>query len=138
MKRVAFCLVENEHGDILMVQRAYGDRKGKWSLPGGFVDRGESRRRAAYRETKEETGIIVKITHRLFTSRNRASAIFAGHPVGGRLRYQRRECLDVRWRNPSRVESFELAFGGDRKALRMWADIKAGRATPEIDFTAEG
>jgi len=135
MRKVAFCLVENEHGEILMVQRAYGDRKGKWSLPGGFVDRGESRRHAAYRETEEETGIVVKITHRLFTSRSRASAIFVGRQVGGRLKYQRRECLDVRWRNPDRMEDYDLAFGGDRKALKLWREVKAGRAEAEIDFT---
>ena len=137
MRKVAFCLVENKKGEILMVQRAYGDKKGKWSLPGGFVDPGESRRHAAYRETKEETGIIVKVTHRLFTSPSRVSAVFAGRPVGGRLQYQRRECLDVRWRNPSRVKSSELAFGGDQKVLTMWADIKAGRAMSEIDYASE-
>ncbi len=134
MRRVAFCLVENDEGKILMVQRGYGNKKGKWSLPGGFVDRGESRRRAAYRETKEETGIVVKITHRLFTSRNRASAVFAGKQVGGRLKHQRRESLDARWRDPDRIESFELAFGGDHKALAMWRDMKAGLAQAEETY----
>lgn len=134
MRRVAFCLVEDPKGRILMVQRAYGDKKGKWSLPGGFVDRGESRRHAAYRETREETGIVVKITHRLFTSRSRVSAIFVGRQVGGRLKFQRRECLDVRWRDPGKIEPFELAFGGDRKALDMWRDIKAGRAHAEETY----
>ncbi len=106
MKRVAFCLVEDDRGRILMVQRGYGKQKGKWSLPGGFVDRGESRRRAAYRETKEETGIIVKITHRLFTSRGGASAVFAGKQVAGRLKHQRRESLAACLRNrASEVES---------------------------------
>ena len=133
MRRVAWCLVEDD-GRILMVQRAYGSKKGKWSLPGGYVDKGESRRRAAYRETKEETGIVVKITHRLFTSSNRASAVFVGRRIGGRLRYQQSECLDVRWRDPSKIESFELAFGGDHKALKLWRDIKAGRATPEETY----
>ena len=137
VRKVAFCLVENDEGKILMVQRGYGSKKGKWSLPGGFVDRGESRKRAAYRETKEETGIVVEITHRLFTSRSRASAIFAGRQVGGRLKFQRRECLDVQWRDPEKIEPFELAFGGDHKALGLWRDIKNGEAEAEIDFTAE-
>ena len=134
MRRVAFCLVEDEEGRILMIQRGYGNKKGKWSLPGGFVDRGESRRQAAYRETKEETGIVVKITHRLFTSRDRASAVFAGKQVAGRLKFQRKECLDVRWRDLSKVEPYELAFGGDHKALQLWRDIKAGRAQAERVF----
>ena len=137
MRDVAFCLVENEKGEVLFVQRAYGQEKGKWSLPGGLVDRGESSRHAAYRETREETGIIVKITHRLFTGNTRPIKVFVGQQVGGRLRFQRKECLDVRWRNPERVRPEDLAFGGDRKALRLWADIKSGRAKPEGDYTSE-
>ena len=136
-KKVAFCLVENDKGDVLFVQRAYGKRKGKWSLPGGLVDRGESSRHAAYRETKEETGIIVKITQRLFTGNTKPVKVFVGQPVGGRLRFQRRECLDVRWRNPNRIRSEELAFGGDIKALKLWADIKNGKAQGERDYTSE-
>ncbi len=137
MRDVAFCLVENEKGEVLFVQRAYGKRKGKWSLPGGLVDRGESSRHAAYRETKEETGIIVKITHRLFTGNNNPVKVFIGQPVGGRLRFQCKECLDVRWRRPDRVKPDDLAFGGDRKALRLWAEIKSGKAQPEKDYTSQ-
>ena len=74
-----------------------------------------------------ETGIIVEITHRLFTGNSRPIKVFVGRPVGGQLRLQRRECLDVRWRNPGKVSPSELAFGGDRKALRLWAEIKSGK-----------
>ena len=43
MRDVAFCLVENEKGEVLFVQRAYGKEKGKWSLPGVTVQsRGET------------------------------------------------------------------------------------------------
>ncbi len=136
MRDVAFCLVENDQGEVLFVQRGYGNRKGKWSLPGGLVDRGESSRHAAYRETREETGIVVRITHRLYTGNARPIKVFVGQRVGGRLRFQRRECLDVRWRNPQRIKPEELAFGGDRKALRIWAEIKEARAKPERDYTS--
>ena len=79
------------------------------------MDRGESSRNAAYRETWEETGVIVKVTHRLFTGNNNPIKVFAGQRVGGRLRFQKKECLDVRWRNPARIRPEDLAFGGDRK-----------------------
>ena len=136
MKKVAFCLVENDKGEILFVQRAYGREKGKWSLPGGLVDRGEISRHAAYRETKEETGIIVKITHRLFTGNTNPVKVFVGQPVGGRLKFQRRECLDVRWRRPDRIRPEDLAFGGDKKALSLWSEIKQGRAQAERDYSS--
>ena len=127
-RRVAFCLVENSRGEILFIQRGYGKEKGKWSLPGGFVDRGESSRHAAYRETKEETGLVVKITSTVMIGRTHPVKTFAGRVVGGKLRFQRRECLDVRFRNPEQIQPHELAFGGDRRALRLWSEMKAQHA----------
>ena len=29
-RRVAFCLVENDTGQVLLIQRGYGKQKGKW------------------------------------------------------------------------------------------------------------
>ena len=119
------CLVENHEGKVLLVQRGYGSRKGKWSLPGGFVDPGESSKRAAYRETKEETGLVVKIVATVTAGRTGSMKTFAARAVGGKLRYQRRECLDARFRDPAKIKSDELAFGGDRWALQQWAEMKA-------------
>jgi len=42
---------------ILLVQRAIEPRKGRWSLPAGFVEIDETVRECAVRETKEETGL---------------------------------------------------------------------------------
>ena len=79
------------------------------------VDRGERYRHAASRETREETGIVVRITHRLFTGRDRDCRVYVGTPAGGRLRFQRWDCLDVRWRDPSMTEGFELASAATTK-----------------------
>jgi 8-oxo-dGTP pyrophosphatase MutT (NUDIX family) len=45
-------LVVNENGDLLFIHR-----RGKWDLPKGKVDPGESPESCAVREVKEETGI---------------------------------------------------------------------------------
>src|ERR1043165_3939223 len=45
-------VVKNKKGQVLMMFR-----RGKWDLPKGKVDKGESLKKAATRETKEETGI---------------------------------------------------------------------------------
>ena len=124
-KRVAFCLVENSRGEVLFIQRGYGKEKGKWSLPGGLVDRGESSKHAAYRETKEETGLIVEIISTVMVGRTRPIKTFAGRVKGGKLRFQRRECLDVRFRDPKRIRPHDLAFDADRRALRLWSEMKA-------------
>ncbi|WP_257667832.1 NUDIX hydrolase [Parapedobacter tibetensis] len=47
-------LVKNGHGDYLIIYRL-----GKWDLPKGKVDEGESMKRAAVREVEEECGIKV-------------------------------------------------------------------------------
>ncbi|MCM3691595.1 NUDIX domain-containing protein [Neobacillus niacini] len=50
-------LVKSSEGHWLVVNKRYGGLKGKWSLPAGFVDEGETADDAVIREVKEETGI---------------------------------------------------------------------------------
>ena len=121
-KRVAFCLVENKKGQVLLVQRGYGSKKYKWSLPGGFVDRGERSIDAARRETREETGLRVQIIDLIMVGRSHPIKTFHGKIVGGRLRYQKRECLDARFFDPNKLP--KLAFGGDKRAIRLWQEKK--------------
>jgi len=49
---------------ILLVKRAFEPAKGEWSLPGGFIELGETPENAASRELKEETnlnGEVIKL-----------------------------------------------------------------------------
>jgi 8-oxo-dGTP pyrophosphatase MutT (NUDIX family) len=50
-------LVKSSEGHWLVVKKRYGGLKGKWSLPAGFVDVGETADEAVIREVREETGI---------------------------------------------------------------------------------
>ncbi len=50
-------LVKNEKGELLLVKRAVEPAKGKWGLPGGFIEIDETVEEAALRELKEETGL---------------------------------------------------------------------------------
>ncbi len=52
-------LVSDGGGRLLLVLRAHPPQAGRWSLPGGRVEAGESAEQAVVREVAEETGLIV-------------------------------------------------------------------------------
>ena len=49
------------HGKVLLVRRAMEPERGKWSIPAGYLDRGEDPKKTAVREALEETGLEVEI-----------------------------------------------------------------------------
>ncbi|MCC6030919.1 MAG: NUDIX hydrolase [Desulfurococcales archaeon] len=51
------CIVFDEIGRILLIKRLYPPGRGRWSIPGGHVEKGEDVLEAAKRELYEETGI---------------------------------------------------------------------------------
>ena len=51
------CVVFDRAGRLLLIRRAKPPFKGRYALPGGFVDVGETVEAAALRELQEETGI---------------------------------------------------------------------------------
>lgn len=57
----ADCVVFDRAGRLLLVKRKNPPFKGKYALPGGFVEIGETIEAAALRELQEETGIEGKI-----------------------------------------------------------------------------
>ena len=123
----AFGLVVNDRSEILLIQRGYGERKGKWSLPGGQRDRGESLSETARRETCEETGIRMTVDS-LYMKGNRHSwEVWRGRHVGGHLRIQRRECLDAKWFQRDMLpDDANLAFGPDKRVIGKWATENPG------------
>ena len=59
--KVAAVTLVHDVGRILLVRRAIQPHYGKWSLPSGYVDRGEAVEKAAVREVWEETNLKIEI-----------------------------------------------------------------------------
>ena len=49
-----------DHGCVLLARRGREPLKGKWSIPGGVLELGESLKDAVFREVREETGLEVE------------------------------------------------------------------------------
>jgi 8-oxo-dGTP diphosphatase len=85
-KLVAGAIVELD-GGIVLIQRAIEPGYGRWTFPGGFVERGEVAEAAAARETLEETGLQIEATGivGLYTYEGQipAIAVFAARATGG-------------------------------------------------------
>jgi 8-oxo-dGTP diphosphatase len=49
-----------EKGRVLLIKRGKAPLLGKWSIPGGMLELGETLREGAEREALEETGLVVR------------------------------------------------------------------------------
>lgn len=57
----ASAVITDGNGRVLLVQRVDPPDAGKWSVPGGRVEPGETTAEAAAREVREETGLEVAV-----------------------------------------------------------------------------
>ena len=57
IRYTADVVVTTTDGYVLLIERGWPPFKGRWALPGGHVDPGETSRAAAARELAEEAGV---------------------------------------------------------------------------------
>ncbi|MCC6973736.1 MAG: NUDIX hydrolase [Anaerolineae bacterium] len=117
--KVAVAVFVEDQGKILLVKRANDPEKGKWALPAGYVDRGEAPATAAIRETEEETGLIVTISHLidvLFDSGN--IVILYGAAVQGGALCARDDAEEACWFTAAELPP--LAFRSTQILVERW------------------
>lgn len=86
-------VIRDDDGRLLLVRRGHAPQQGRWSVPGGHVEPGETLREAVLREVREETGLEVEVSDELGSVRlpSGAGAVFDVHDfaatvVGGEAR----------------------------------------------------
>lgn len=110
-------------GGLVMVRRAIEPGYGLWVVPGGFVDVGERVEEAVVRETREETGLTVKVMRLLNVHSYRHSRTvvlsYVTEYLSGELAAGDEE-LEVRVFAPAEIPWNEIAFTSTRDALRQY------------------
>ena len=119
--KLAVGVVAEWDGQIVLARRNHEPRAGQWSFPSGYVDAGEVLEEAAARETKEETGLDVRIDRLLGAWSSRGERVifiaYAARVTGGRIEIGP-ECLEVRFFPPDALPP--LAFPHDQAIVRAW------------------
>lgn len=131
--RAAGAVVTNPAGFVLLVMRGKEPERGRWSVPGGSVEPGETLQQAAAREVLEETGVRVAVGSELWTLTRAAgpgrsyeihdfaATYLEGDPVPGD------DAVEARWVRPADLPTLPLT----RDLLRYLA--RAGICTdPEM------
>lgn len=119
-KLVAAVIFELD-GGIVLTQRDIEPGYGKWTFPGGFVERGEVAEEAARREALEEAGLEVEVGEVVglysYEGQVPVIAVFAGRVTGGEPR-PLDETMAVKVFARDGLPWSEMAFPSTEQALK--------------------
>jgi 8-oxo-dGTP diphosphatase len=116
--------VRDRRGRLLLVQRARPPFEGRWGLPGGFCEWKETTEACCARETREETGLRVKVGELMgvYSKPNRdprghnVTVLYRCRPASTRARGGD-DAADARWFTPRELQKVQFAF--DHRAIVM-------------------
>lgn len=115
--------IRDRRGRVLLVRRGRPPYEGRWALPGGFCDWGETTEECCAREAKEETGLTVKVGALLgvFSRPGRdprgqtVSVLYACRPLRGTAAGGD-DAAEARWFTPKELRRLPFAFDHGRIA----------------------
>lgn len=123
--KVAVAVLVERGPELLMIRRRSDPERGKWSMPAGFVDAGEDPARAAEREAREETGLVVQVTGLVDvipkTESNEGADIlivYRAEARGGELAAGD-DAVEVGYFSAERLPA-DLAFASTRRVIARW------------------
>jgi CTP:molybdopterin cytidylyltransferase MocA/ADP-ribose pyrophosphatase YjhB (NUDIX family) len=127
--KLVSCTVPMLNGKLLLVRRSIEPCRGLWTIPGGYVDLGESTQEAAVRETLEEAGVRVTLGKLVgvysYPHQPQVIVVYQAEcpetpPIPGV------ETQEARYFSPEEIPWDRLAFRSTSDALRDWI----GSCTP--------
>ncbi|MGH3520440.1 MAG: NUDIX hydrolase [Haloechinothrix sp.] len=125
-------IVHDGDGRLLLIRRANEPSRGKWSIPGGRVEQGESDADAVRRELSEETGLEVEpgaligtVTRGPFEIYDYACRVTAGVLTAGD------DAAEARWVTAAEYDRLDRTgelVDALTTTLREWGALPRGRA----------
>ncbi|MBN1849368.1 MAG: NUDIX hydrolase [Deltaproteobacteria bacterium] len=125
--KLVACVIVEMNGKIVLLKRAIEPQKGKWVVPGGYVDRGEVVDAAALRETREECGIDIRIKRLLgvysYPGTVEAMVFYIAEYTGGDL-VNGDEVFEAKLVEPNVIPWEDLAFQSTTDALKDYCSFR--------------
>ncbi len=128
--KVVACVVLEMDGRIVLLKRGIEPQRGKWVLPGGYVDRGEEVETAAVRETREESGLEIAIKDLLgvysYPGKIQVVVVYLARYLSGELAAVD-ETSEAGWFEKNRIPWENLAFRSTTDALKDYLSMMVDR-----------
>ena len=109
--------VTDRSGRLLLVRRGRPPFEGRWALPGGFCEYGETTEACCARETLEETGVAVRVGKLLgvYSDPKRdprwhtVTVLYAARPIRGKAKGSD-DAAEARWFAKPELARLDYAF----------------------------
>ena len=124
--KVVACAIVEKEGKIVLLRRDIEPQKGKWVMPGGYVDRGEVVEAAALRETEEECGLQISLKNLLgvysYPGKLEVVVVYVAEVLSGSLMVGD-ETQAAKLFKTGEIPWEELAFESTQDALRDYCKL---------------
>ena len=135
-------IIEQE-GKYLLIQEAKEDIHGKWNLPAGQLDPGETVSEAARREIYEECGFKVELTGVCqigswkLVDNIAIGIIFSTKIVGGEINFNPDEIMDAKWFTYDEILAMRSELRSADFLIGAINNLRSHKLAP-IDIVMEG